>query len=303
MATYGHEAETEGPLKEDAVEDDPQDEVLSQSYGSAPGTGSAPATNPATANTPSPHPSLAQTQTLRSPQDVESATIQDVEMQDYQYPELHHHLHSHHISNDSHTSPSLAEVVNATEENLLHTVDSISPSLYHDFAALSPTQTRQSFTSPDKPDITPNIFYDPSSPFTPSGFPISYASPGVLFTEKPIWPLKSSQEARLMRFFVDRIAPAIDLCDRDRHFTLVVPQRASQCPILLNAVFAAAARHLAGISDFDPIISNRYNQECLKHLIPKLSDAEAITDENLLAATVILRHLEELEGKSSKQGL
>ena len=28
----------------------------------------------------------------------------------------------------------------------------------------------------------------------------------------------------------------------------------------------------------------------------RLSDAEAITDENLLAATVILRHLEELEG-------
>ncbi|KAH0017954.1 hypothetical protein KCU78_g7359, partial [Aureobasidium melanogenum] len=98
-----------------------------------------------------------------------------------------------------------------------------------------------------------------------------------------------------MRFFVEKIAPAIDLCDRDRHFALFVPQRASQCPILLNAVFAASARHLSTISDFDPIVSNKYNQECLKHLIPKLSDADAITDENLLAATVILRHLEELE--------
>jgi hypothetical protein len=36
----------------------------------------------------------------------------------------------------------------------------------------------------------------------------------------------------------------------------------------------------------------------LKHLIPMLNDTAAIMDENLLAATVILRFLEEVEGRN-----
>jgi len=42
-------------------------------------------------------------------------------------------------------------------------------------------------------------------------------------------------------------------------------------------------------------VSNRYHQECLKHLIPILDDTAAILDENLLVSTIILRHLEEIE--------
>ncbi|THY33532.1 hypothetical protein D6D00_00956, partial [Aureobasidium pullulans] len=297
MATYGQGTEHEGhQLNEEVLEDDTPDENTSQHHGSTVGTASASGTNPATNNSPAPSQVVVPSpQTLQPPATFQSPPVQDVEMHDESFPELHHHLQHHHINAETHTSPSIAGVMQATEDEIMQAVENLSPGLFHDFAVLSPTQTRQSYASPDKTDMTPSVFYDESTPFTPSGIPIAYASPGVLYTERPIWPLKSSQEAHLMRFFVDRIAPAIDLCDRDRHFALVVPQRASQCPILLNAVFAASARHLSTISDFDPIVSNKYNQECLKHLIPKLSDAEAITDENLLAATVILRHLEELE--------
>ncbi|KAI5241600.1 hypothetical protein E4T43_05372 [Aureobasidium subglaciale] len=297
MATYGQGNDNEAQqLSEEALEDDTPDGVSSQHQRPAVDDGPAIATNSATNNASSPHAmDVASPHTLQMSATFQSPTTEDVEMQDQAFPELHHHLQHHHIDTEAHASPSIADVMHATEEEIMQAVDSISPSLYHDFSVLSPTQTRHSYASPGKTDLTPSIFYDDTTSFSPSTFPIAYASPGVLYTEKPIWPLKSSQEAHLMRFFVDRIAPAIDLCDRDRHFALVVPQRASQCPILLNAVFAASARHLSTISDFDPIVSNKYNQECLKHLIPKLSDAEAITDENLLAATVILRHLEELE--------
>jgi len=58
---------------------------------------------------------------------------------------------------------------------------------------------------------------------------------------------------------------------------------------------AVSAKHLSRVSDFDPSVSDQYHQKCLKHLIPILSDKAAITDENLLAATVILRFLEEVE--------
>jgi hypothetical protein len=76
-----------------------------------------------------------------------------------------------------------------------------------------------------------------------------------------------------------------------------VPQRAGNCPILLNAIFALAARHLSHISVVvDPLASNRYHQECLKHLIPMLDHMDTVSDENLFAATIILRVLEEMEG-------
>jgi hypothetical protein len=78
--------------------------------------------------------------------------------------------------------------------------------------------------------------------------------------------------------------------------------RAATCPTLLNAIFALSARHLSRIGEYDPLISNRYHQECLKHLIPMLDDsAAAVLDENLFASTIILRHLEEIEVPLSGQ--
>lgn len=67
--------------------------------------------------------------------------------------------------------------------------------------------------------------------------------------------------------------------------------------MLLNSIFAIAARHLSHTTDFDPLISNMYLDECLKYLTPMLSDASSLSDENLFAATVILRMLEEMDGK------
>ena len=87
----------------------------------------------------------------------------------------------------------------------------------------------------------------------------------------------------------------LDLTDPHRHFRMEVPRRAAMCPSLLNAILALSARHLSRVGDSDSLISDKYHQECLKHLIPRLNDPEAILDENLLAAMIILRHLEEIE--------
>ena len=116
-----------------------------------------------------------------------------------------------------------------------------------------------------------------------------------IYLDAAAWPLSNRQEAQLLRYFVEQLARNFDLTDPLKHFRTVVPQRAATCPPLLNAIFALSARHLSRVSDFDPLISNRYHQECLKHLIPMLDDTTAILDENLLASTIILRHLEEIE--------
>lgn len=118
----------------------------------------------------------------------------------------------------------------------------------------------------------------------------------AIYLETPVWPLSDREQAKLLRNYVEHIARNFDLCDPYRHFRTVVPQRAAICPTLLNAIFALSARHLSRTGDYDPFISDRYHQECLKHLIPMLDDsAAAVLDENLLASTIILRHLEEIE--------
>lgn len=122
-----------------------------------------------------------------------------------------------------------------------------------------------------------------------------------IYLETPVWPLSDREEAWLLRYYVENIARNFDLSDPYRHFRNVVPQRAATCPTLLNAIFALSARHLSRIGQYDPLISNRYQQECLKHLIPMLDDSAAILDENLLASTIILRHLEEIEVPLSGQ--
>lgn len=122
-----------------------------------------------------------------------------------------------------------------------------------------------------------------------------------------------------------------DLCDPERHFALVVPQRASQCPTLLSAIYTASARHLCRLAQYrkDGVVEYlgkrlpdlrietavrdsqyvdksmkkgnshvqvEYHSECINHLVALSNDPEAVYDENLLAASVILRFYEEVDG-------
>lgn len=138
-----------------------------------------------------------------------------------------------------------------------------------------------------------------------------------IYLDEPVWPLSNPEEAILLRHFVQKLAIwvsenhlaflclanqttdtfKLDLCDPRQHFQVEVPKRAGTCPILLNAIFALSARHLSHISGYDRLASNRYHDECLKHLIPMLNNRATISDETLFAATIILRVLEEIDSE------
>jgi hypothetical protein len=185
----------------------------------------------------------------------------------------------------------------------------ISP-LQSGFLAVSPTSSSQvntpnslnilsgspSAQSAGIPDgiihLTPTVSHS-SLNVVASPFTLNLAR---IYEDGSPWPLPRKEEAVLMRHFVENLSICMDICDPDRHFALIVPHRASICPTLLNAIFACSARHLSRVGDFDASISEKYHQECLKHLIPMLSDGAAVMDENLLAATVILRFFEEVQG-------
>ncbi|KAJ5498737.1 hypothetical protein N7453_007788 [Penicillium expansum] len=109
------------------------------------------------------------------------------------------------------------------------------------------------------------------------------------------WPLRDPEEARLLQHFVDKVAPFFDCTDRQQHFAIHIPYRARRCETLFNAILAMSARHLNRTTAFDPFVSDRYYQACLEKLIPALNDHGVTMDDDLLAATVILRLLEEFD--------
>ncbi|RDW58358.1 hypothetical protein BP5796_12288 [Coleophoma crateriformis] len=145
-------------------------------------------------------------------------------------------------------------------------------------------------TSPAEAPHRTKIFSD-----IPAGSLLGRAGPNL--TQKcTAFPLKQDYEVRLMKHYIDHMCHWFDLCDtKGHHFAYEVPRRAITCPTLLNAIFALSSRHLSITGHFDEYASDRYHQECLKHLTTISDDASALTNDDLLAATILLRTLEELE--------
>ncbi|CZR69065.1 uncharacterized protein PAC_18966 [Phialocephala subalpina] len=109
------------------------------------------------------------------------------------------------------------------------------------------------------------------------------------------WPLSTPLEAHLLRHWVENVSGFFDFLDPGRPFAIEVPQRARANRTLANAVFALSARHLSGTTVFDPLVADHHLQECLRTLIPTLEDSEAVMNDDILAALVILRMLEEMD--------
>ncbi|KAJ4367200.1 hypothetical protein N0V83_007730 [Neocucurbitaria cava] len=107
------------------------------------------------------------------------------------------------------------------------------------------------------------------------------------------WPVNDEQSAMLVRHFIITVSQFFDFCDEQRHFARVVPIRARSDSTLANAMLACSARHLSLTTTFDYTVADAYYQQCLQALIPAI--ATRVDDETLLAATVILRFMEELE--------
>jgi hypothetical protein len=76
-----------------------------------------------------------------------------------------------------------------------------------------------------------------------------------------------------------------------------ISQRLPQSAPLLYAVLALSSRHLSILQGYDSIATDHYHQKCLELLIPQLSLPDMVSNEDILAATVILRLRAEFEGQ------
>ncbi|KAK0614565.1 hypothetical protein B0T14DRAFT_438032, partial [Immersiella caudata] len=113
-------------------------------------------------------------------------------------------------------------------------------------------------------------------------------------------PLANARDAQLFIHFVRNLASWLDLCDGDRSFETIIPQRASASEILMSAILSLASAHLVNtrtptaiqINPFDVI---GYHRLCIKLLHPSLEEHKF--DEDVFAATIIMRVWEEINGK------
>ncbi|KAH8693255.1 hypothetical protein BGW36DRAFT_437195 [Talaromyces proteolyticus] len=119
------------------------------------------------------------------------------------------------------------------------------------------------------------------------------------------------QESCLLRYFIEELSLWFDHCDEQRHFQLVVPRRAKHCPTLRNAIFAVSSRRLCRLPQYrtphgilyrEQLLPNLKKSSALEYMlkcIPDLTEFPKIQDpvhqENIMAATVILRQYEEME--------
>ncbi|KAL4807718.1 hypothetical protein BDV18DRAFT_107414 [Aspergillus unguis] len=122
----------------------------------------------------------------------------------------------------------------------------------------------------------------------------------------------SAQDACLLRYFVEDLSRWFDLTDPRKHFATAIPQRARECSTLLDAILSVSARHFStlplhtkteilriyGLQTELSITEEtviHYHNRCIAELRILSDRPDAVMDENLLAAVVILRFFEELD--------
>ena len=103
-----------------------------------------------------------------------------------------------------------------------------------------------------------------------------------------------------------------DMSDRDRHFAIVVPQRAIFCPFLLYTIYTASARHLTRVwhkrntgrvvhfngielPGLDDQTAIHYHNRCIDYLIEISNDPAQNYNEDALTAATILRFYEHID--------
>ncbi|XPT00061.1 hypothetical protein M3J09_009223 [Ascochyta lentis] len=125
------------------------------------------------------------------------------------------------------------------------------------------------------------------------------------------------QEACLIRHFTAKLAHAFDTTDRDAHYTLTLPHRAMNSPVLLYAICTVSSRLLTSwwyskaskptvlhfdnipLPELDESSAIHYHNACLGLLLDfaniPVDKANAEAHADALAATTILRTYEQLD--------
>ncbi|KAL9082553.1 MAG: hypothetical protein Q9165_008860, partial [Trypethelium subeluteriae] len=132
------------------------------------------------------------------------------------------------------------------------------------------------------------------------------------------WSVSQRTQAVLFRHYIQEIGPRFDLCDSERRFSQLVPLRARCSETLLNAIYTISARHLVRmqkyqgvggviswdgetVSDITSETALQFHNKCIKQLLESSKQPDQIYNEDLLAASIILRTDEEMDAPSQDE--
>lgn len=99
--------------------------------------------------------------------------------------------------------------------------------------------------------------------------------------------LSSEQEIQFLQVFVDEVAVWMDCLDKDKHFTNVVPYMALKSPMLLNALLACGARHLASLGACDAENAGSYYDIATELLLRDLETPGGVRDDRVVTAVLL----------------
>jgi len=89
----------------------------------------------------------------------------------------------------------------------------------------------------------------------------------------------------------------LDLCDRDKSFETIIPQRAGTCEVLMKAILALASMHLVHTTRQVKLVDvERHRDACTDCLHPLLRE-KRVFNGDIFAACIIMRVWEEINGR------
>lgn len=187
---------------------------------------------------------------------------------------------------------------------------------YDGTASVTSTSLHNNIPTDADLNIQNNLQSLPSNSL-PSSYTSSDVLPGSFILRGLVKPDSTSPryntlEFCLLGYYIDHLSMWLDLCDPERHFHQVVPQRARSCPPLMNAILAASARHLTRVPkyrtesgavkyggrilhDLTDETALHYHSKCIQDLLELGANPEQTGNEDLLAAAIILRFYEEID--------
>lgn len=178
--------------------------------------------------------------------------------------------------------------------------------LFQDIGSAPPSSHNRSYNEPDATSRLGDT--GPTGPRTPAlnvfPTPSSFPSPETAHSNNPhplyprvdasLLPLKNAHEADLIYRFSIGIAPQFDMCDQEKTFASVLPNKSSICPLLYKAILAVTVKSARNSTGGYPSPEEEaYLRDAFQDLAPVLNGCVVgMVDEStgLLAAAVLLQH-------------
>ncbi|KAK0641488.1 hypothetical protein B0T16DRAFT_335978 [Cercophora newfieldiana] len=111
--------------------------------------------------------------------------------------------------------------------------------------------------------------------------------------------LSTEDEIRFMQAFTDSVAIWMDVMDKEKQFSKVLPYLALQSPMLLNALLACGAKHLSLVEGHGEDKAHYYYDEATKSLLKCLKNPDRNTAE--CATTAVILNVYEIMNEKPNQ--